>query len=435
MTSDFSNFTNEIVALGEAKINSPLKISKFIADRTMEIFLTDYEKVMEFVKEGKDIPSFERAGPREKIYFDPFRTKAAIVTCGGLCPGLNDVIRSIVMSLYYHYGVRKILGIKHGYNGIVADPSESYVPLTPELVTNIHHIGGTILGTSRGAPEVERIVDVLEYQNVNILFTIGGDGTNRGAHEIAKICLERKNGISVVGIPKTIDNDISYISRTFGFLTAVEEGRRCLTSIHNEAKSLPYGVGIMKIMGRDSGFIAANVCLSNNDANYCLVPEVDFDFDGEKGLLADVEKRVRERAHAVIVVAEGAGQKFFEKNKVSYDASGNVKLNDIGLLLVEKIKAHFKEKDLPTNVKYVDPSYIVRSQAANAEDSAFCLMLGQHAVHAAMTGKTDVLISSWNNVFIHVPIALSIAARKKINPNGVFWHSVVEATGQSPLTN
>ena len=377
--------------------------------------------------------SFELAGPREKIFFDPTQVRCAIVTCGGLCPGINDVIRSIVMESYYGYGVRSVIGIRYGYNGL--NPEKGYEPveLTPDYVDEIHKQGGTILGSSRGGTDdMELIVDRLQELGVNILFTIGGDGTLRGAHEIAKIAMKREIMLSVIGVPKTIDNDINFTQRSFGFETAFSVAVEAISSAHTEAKGAPNGIGLVKLMGRHSGFIAANATLAMNDVNFVLVPEVPFDLDGDNGFLRHLEERIKRRKHAVICVAEGAGQDLMEihQNNADRDASGNIRLSDIGVFLKEKINGYFSENNIEVNLKYIDPSYIIRSAPANPNDSIFCAQLGQFAVHAGMCGKTDMIVAQWNNIYTHVPIELAISSRKKIDTNSRFWYTVLEATGQ-----
>ncbi len=428
-----STFRNEINALGPAGIPTPNRVKNYVRDDEKELYLTDLKTVSRLYEEGKVLPAFEKAGPRELIYFSPPEIRAGIVTCGGLCPGLNDVIRSIVMSLNYQYQVKSVLGYRFGYMGLSQKPPEPPMQLSPGLVLDIHNLGGTILGTSRGAPKVKTIVDTLEKDRINLFFAIGGDGTLRGAHEIAEECLARQNNISIVGIPKTIDNDIDYISKTFGFMTAVEQATETLTAIHNEVYSLSDGVGIVKLMGRDSGFIAANACLSNNNANVCLIPEVDFDLNGEHGLLEYIRERLIKRHHIVIVLAEGAGQKYFNDKQKKVDRSGNIKHGDIGLFLKNQIQKYSRSIRFPMTIKYIDPSYQIRSHAANAADSAFCLALGQNAVHAAMAGKTDLVVSEWNNHFIHVPISMAVSSRKKVNPDGKIWQRVCSTTGQPSL--
>jgi len=379
--------------------------------------------------------TFELAGPREYLYFNPATVKSAIVTCGGLCPGLNNVIRSIVMQSWYNYGSRSILGIRYGFNGL--NPTKGYYPmeLNPEIVRDIHLEGGTILGSSRGGVEDLNIqITTLQKLGVSILYCIGGDGTLRCARDLQQVAEKRGYKLSIIGIPKTIDNDISYIQKSFGFETAFATAVESIYSAHIEADGAPNGIGLVKLMGRDSGFIAANAALAMTSANCVLVPEVPFDLYGPKGFLRYLEERLQNRGHAVICVAEGAGQELIEREKSSgsktFDASGNVAYDDIGLFLRDRIKAYFKEKNVEINLKYIDPSYIIRSAPACSNDSIFCTMLGQYAVHAGMAGKTDCVIGQWNNVFIHIPIEMATSERKMIDPRSPFWRSVLETTGQ-----
>ncbi len=432
-----SNFA--ISSLGKAKFDSPLKkkfglsAKPFVSDDTRVLF----NPVIGEKGNGNCInyaESFEMAGPRGKIFFNPDTVRCAIVTCGGLCPGINDVIRSIVMTSHYHYGITSILGIRYGYQGLRTDDEFPPVALTPEEVEDIHLDGGTILGSSRGGTEdIDALVANITRLGINILYTIGGDGTQSGAHKIAQIAASKGLNLAVVGIPKTIDNDISYIQKSFGFETAFSIAVDAITSAHVEAKGAPNGIGLVKLMGRHSGFIAANATLAMNDVNFLLVPEVPFDLDGPNGFLAHLEARLLKRHHAVICVAEGAGQELLSGDKeLERDASGNIKLQDIGVYLRDRINAYFKTKNIPANLKYIDPSYMIRSAPANPSDSIFCTLLGQNAVHAAMAGKTDMLIGSWNNIFTHVPIELAVSTRKKINPDSHFWYNVLQVTGQSP---
>lgn len=422
--------------LGERKIKSPL-LDKFNLNDMN--FVKDEKRmlynVMLLNRDETTIDSeltFELAGPRDTLYFEPENVTSAIVTCGGLCPGLNDVIRSIVMESYYRYGAKKIFGIRYGYNGL--NPAKGYAPidLTPDLVRDIHMNGGTMLGSSRGGTDnMNILMDTLEKLKINILYTIGGDGTLKGAHEIARLAKERKLDLAVVGVPKTIDNDVSFIQRSFGFETAFSQAVHAIVTAHVEAKGAPNCIGLVKLMGRHSGFIAANATLAMNDVNFVLVPEVPFELDGENGLLKHLEKRLLERQHAVIVAAEGAGQNLIEQDgNVERDASGNVKLKDIGLFLKERIEKYFKQKSIDMSLKYIDPSYMIRSSPAVPNDSIYCAQLGQYAVHAGMAGKTDLVIGQWNNNYTHVPIELAISRQRKINPTSRFWFTVLDATGQ-----
>ncbi len=384
----------------------------------------------------EQLPGFEPAGPQRKIFFDPSKCRAGIVTCGGLCPGLNDVIRGLVMELSFHYGVRKIYGFRNGYQGFIARYGRSVVDLTPELVSGINEHGGTILGTSRGEQDSHEIVDCLERMNINVLFVIGGDGSLRGALDVAAVIAERGERIAVVGIPKTIDNDIQFIDQSFGFQTAFSVATESIRSAHVEAKASPNGVGLVRLMGRHSGFIACYASLGTSDANFVLIPEVPFHLQGDNGFLIALRQRLEQRGHAVIVVAEGAGQHLLSNGDGSgngTDASGNVKLHDVGLYLKQKISDYFTANHLELNLKYIDPSYAIRSVPANPYDSVYCLRLAHNAVHAAMSGRTEMVVGRWHNRFVHVPMALAIRERYKVDPDGDLWMSVLEATGQARM--
>jgi len=432
----------QIMSLGKASIPSPLahdtgiSRAKFISDDEGILINIHSEELEYYLYEGKKPPYFELAGPREKIYFDPSKLRCALVTCGGLCPGLNDIIRSIVLELYHLYGVRNIYGIRHGLEGFIPKYGHSVMDLSPTSVSTILDMGGSILGSSRGPQDIDEIVDCLERMNIGILFLVGGDGTLNAALQIADTILARKLKISVIGIPKTIDNDIYLVSRSFGFDTAVEVSTQAILGAHNEAVGYPNGIGLIKLMGRHSGFIAATATLAQEDVNFVLIPEVDFDLDGPDGFLSALESRLAHRGHAVIVVAEGAGQKYFENiAEDERDKSGNIRLKDIGLFLKKAIADHFKAKEINISLKYIDPSYTIRSLPANANDSVFCGFLARNAVHAGMAGKTKLLIGSWNNHFVHVPMESSAGRRKKVNPDSELWLAVLAATGQGPLKN
>ncbi len=439
---DTETIDTRIPTLGEAKIPSPVKRKaydstpvSFVSDDERVLISVDLKTICEAVRKGETPPSFETAGPRSKIYHDPSKLRCAVVTCGGLCPGLNDIIRAIVLELYYGYGVQNIYGVRYGLQGFIPKYQHELMELRPETVVNILERGGTILGSSRGPQPIEEIVDSLERMNIGILFMVGGDGTLKAATLLSDAITERGLKISVVGIPKTIDNDIHLVSRSFGFHTAVDVATTAIKAAHNESEGFPNGIGLIKLMGRFSGFIASTATLSQQDVNFVLVPEVDFDMDGPKGFLAALEERIKLRGHAVIVVAEGAGQKFFADEKIEQDESGNIRLKDIGLFLKERISEYFSKRQYQFTIKYIDPSYMIRSLPANANDHVFCSFLGRDAVHAGMAGKTKLLIGRWNEQFVHVPMSASAGHRKRLDPNGALWRSVLEATGQGPLKN
>jgi len=390
--------------------------------------LSDDIRIPERIEIGADPGlEFELAGPRERIFFDPKQTRAGIVTCGGLCPGLNDVIRSLFFELSYGYGIAEVVGFRGGYSGLDPSPGGDPVTITPGFVDDIHQKGGTILGSSRGPVDIARAVDNLISRGINILFTVGGDGTQRGANALYQEARSRGHALSVVGVPKTIDNDVGFVSRTFGFSTAIEESARVLDCAHTEARSVPGGVGLVKLMGRHAGFVTAGATIASQDVNFAFIPEVPFSLDA---FLAALKSRMLAKSHALIAVAEGAGQDLLQAESAQRDASGNVKLKDIGLFLRERIEAYFKGESIPIVIRYFDPSYQVRSRPANCEDSVLCDLFARHAAHAAMAGKTGLVIGLLHDRFIHVPIELLAGHTKRLDPASGWWRSVLATTGQ-----
>ncbi len=434
------NYDFSISTLGPCKVDSPIKLSKTEGD-----FIANYVTDEEFVRYRLDAtmeqvvgPSkrselLEKAGPREKIFFNPSHVHAAVVTCGGLCPGLNDVVRSIVRCLWNRYGVRRISGIRFGFKGLLSEYGFDVIPLTPVLVDDCHKTGGSILGTSRGGGDrVIEIADAIENLNINIIFIVGGDGTQRGSLEVAEEIEKRGLKIAVVGIPKTVDNDLSFIQKSFGFDTAVVKAAESVAAAHMEAHSQINGIGLVKLMGRESGFIATHTAIASHEANFVLIPEVPFELDGPNGFLHHLEERLRKRHHAVIVVAEGAGQDLLE-SEGGTDDSGNKKLADIGIYLRDKMSAYFKSIGMHINLKYIDPSYQIRSAPAAAIDSIYCERLGNNAVHAAMAGKTKLIIGLVHNKFVHLPISVVTSKRNYIDPEGSLWRDCIDATSQPIL--
>ena len=428
--------------LGPCKVKSPIQLSKSHGD-----MIANYVYDNEFVrynvdvygnisKEDEDLYKknlIEKAGPRELIYFNPKHVNAGICTCGGLCPGLNDVIRAVVRCLWNRYGVRRIRGIRFGFKGLLPEQGFDTIDLNPDIVDDIHKTGGSFLGTSRGGGDkVMEIVDAIEALNMNMIFIVGGDGTQRGSLDIANEIEKRGLKVAVVGIPKTIDNDLIFIQRSFGFDTAVQKATEAVAAAHMEAHSHINGIGLIKLMGRESGFIATATALASHETNFCLIPEIPFDLDGENGFLAELENRIQKRHHAVVIVAEGAGQEHL-KATGEHDASGNIKLGDIGVFLKDKITDYFKKKKIHINLKYIDPSYQIRSAQANPSDSIYCERLGNNAVHAAMAGKTKIVIGLVHNKYVHLPIRLVTAKRNKVNPEGSMWRDAIDATGQPTL--
>lgn len=421
--SEINSF--EIENLGPGQFNNPLNDKQYCR------FRSDEEKFpVNPIYDGKHPTEYlELSGPRKKIFFQPGKTRAAIVTCGGICPGLNAVIRGIVMQLWHIYGCKDIVGIRYGFGGLGENALEP-LELDPDTVSDLKMVGGTILGTSRGTPPTNTLVDSLIWQNIDILFVIGGDGSMKGAGAIWDEVKKRGLKKAIIGIPKTIDNDIPYVTRSFGFETAVAEASEAINCASTEARSIKNGIGLVKLMGRNAGFIAANACLASGNANFCLIPEVEFNLYGENGLLELLERRLRRRSHAVIVLAEGAGQEFFDVATLGHDASGNKKLGDIGVYLKAKIKEHFTEIKLSHSVKYIEPSYLIRSTAPNANDQLYCDACARSAVHAAMTGKSGMLIGNRHRHLVHVPMNALTGKERKVRSDGDLWFSVRENTGQ-----
>jgi len=417
--------TMTVTQLGEARHPSPISFSVSDDVFTPAVVQWPGGKVPE------NLMMFEKAGPRKKLFFDPKETRAAIVTCGGLCPGLNNVIRSVTRELYRGYGVKSVLGIRGGYRGL--DPKRGKAPLelTDDLVEDIHKDGGTLLGTSRGPVDMAVAVEFLINHHVNILFTVGGDGTQRGGNELFEEARKRGHELAVVGIPKTIDNDVQFVSRTFGYGTAVDEAVRVIKSAHTEARSVDNGVSVVKLMGRHAGFIAAAATVASQEVNFCLVPEAPFALQGAGGLLAALERRLEKKSHAVVVVAEGAGQELLGASGEK-DPSGNVKFQDIGHFLCDAFNDHFKTRGIEMTLRYFNPSYLIRGCPANTEDALLCDRMGRHAVHAAMAGKTGLVISFLHGQYVHVPINVIAQGSKRLDLDGELWRAVLSSTSQSP---
>lgn len=419
--------------LGPCTIPSPMqgRGAPFLDDRHRILVCSTLAETEPFLRAKQPLPSFETAGPRERVFFDPQRLTAAVVTCGGLCPGLNNVIRSIVMELHYSYKVRSILGFRYGYAGLADKSDYEPIALSPQSVQLIHRHGGTILGTSRGPQDPDEMVETLVRHDVNVLFAIGGGGTMQGAARLCEAIARRRLPIGVICIPKTIDNDLPWVERSFGFATAVAAADTAIVAAHDEARGHYNGIGLVKLMGRHSGYIAAHATLANNDVNFCLVPEVPFRLEGKGGLLNTLVHRLREKHHAVIVVAEGAGQSLCDgADNQLRDQSGNLRLKDIGNFLQRQLESHLDGLGMESTLKYIDPSYTIRSLPANSVDAEFCLVLGQHAVHAGLTGRTNMAVGYWNRHFTHIPLSLVAAESRQMNPGGEIWQRVLECTGQ-----
>jgi 6-phosphofructokinase 1 len=429
MTPETAALQTEIRTLGPCKLDSSLPYRTWADAKTVQVFV-DEELSDEAATPGS--VCLEAAGPRKKLYFDSTRAKCAIVTCGGLCPGINDVIRAIVMEAFHAYRVPAVLGIPYGLEGFIPKYGHTPLELTPAAVADIHRFGGTMLGSSRGPQAPDEIVDTLERSNVNALFVIGGDGTMKAAQAISEEVQARNLKIAVIGIPKTIDNDINFIPQSFGFETAAFKATEAIECAHTEACGVPNGIGLVKLMGRESGFIAARAALALKEVNFVLIPEAPFVLEGEGGLLPALEERLRQRGHAVIVAAEGAGQHLLDQHR-NTDASGNPVLGDVAALLRNAFAAYLDARGLEHSIKYIDPSDIIRSVPANTNDKVYCGFLGQYAVHAAMAGRTDMVVGKIQDRYVHLPLELVTRRRRKLNIYSDLWRAVLESTGQGML--
>ncbi|XVF74488.1 hypothetical protein PTKIN_Ptkin13bG0114300 [Pterospermum kingtungense] len=399
-----------------------------------QYFVNVDDTVAQKIVVHKDSPRgthFRRAGPRQKVYFESDEVHACIVTCGGLCPGLNTVIREIVCGLHHMYGVTRVLGIEGGYKGFYA---RNTIPLTPKVVNDIHKRGGTILGTSRGGHDTSKIVDSIQDRGINQVYIIGGDGTQKGASVIFEEIRRRGLKVAVAGIPKTIDNDIPVIDKSFGFDTAVEEAQRAINAAHVESESVENGIGLVKLMGRHSGFIAMYATLASRDVDCCLIPESPFYLEGPGGLFEYIEKRLKENGHMVIVVAEGAGQEFLSEHVRAIDkqdASGNKQLQDVGFWLSQKIKEHFsKHPKMTINLKYIDPTYMIRAIPSNASDNVYCTLLAHSAIHGAMAGYTGFTVGPVNGRHAYIPFHRINEARHKVVITDRMWARCLSSTHQ-----
>ncbi len=429
------NFDFKVQQLGEQTHPNPSDQGLFVSEEERIAFSSQINNLKSQFNSCEELPGFEKAGARKTLFHNPKNTKAALITCGGLCPGLNNVIKSLVNVLEKDYKVSNIVGIRYGYKGLSKFSSQEPIQLNSEAVDQIHKQGGTILGSSRGNQDPQEMVDALQEKGINLLFCIGGDGTLKGAKAIADASNSRNANISVVGIPKTIDNDLGFVEKTFGFETSVQIASEIISCAHNEAEGAENGIGIVKLMGRDSGFIAATASLANSVVDFCLIPELPFHLHGPNGLCAAIDNSLKRHQHAVIVVAEGAGQELFENTKQRIDQSGNVLKDDVGELLKSEISDYFMQQKIPISIKYLDPSYHIRSVSANASDAVFCHLLAEYAVHAGMAGKTNLAIGYWNNFFTHVPIALATEERRMVSLNGALWRGVPSATQQEAIRN
>jgi 6-phosphofructokinase 1 len=440
----------------DAKVpNSSPRLSHLLKD--------GYAIIGDIVRKAGHAPvsrAYERAGPRPTLFFNPSRVRAGILTAGGLCPGLNNVIREITRTLINVYEVDKVLGLRNGLWGLHDDKEDDEIELTLDRVSAIGSMGGSILGAGRGGlnpDELPLAVEGIRSRRLDMVFIIGGDGTHRAAEILSKALKDARIVCSVVCVPKTIDNDIDLIDHSFGFGTSVEEAVKSVQTAKVEGMGAPNGIGLVKLMGRNAGFIAAHAVLASGIVDCCLIPEVPIVMQGPKGVLTHLERTVKRKGYAVMVVAEGAGQAICATDPKAetlaaekspgelldttgaaaptdsreVDKGGHKELLPIGKWLKTAVQSHFDRQRMEVNIKYIDPSYLIRSVPANANDALYCLLLGQNAAHAAMAGFSDVSVGLCNNRMVLLPVSAIVANSPRVmDPLGRTWERVVSSTGQ-----
>uniref|UniRef100_A0A7S1RYX3 Phosphofructokinase domain-containing protein n=1 Tax=Alexandrium catenella TaxID=2925 RepID=A0A7S1RYX3_ALECA len=361
-----------------------------------------------------------RANACKEIWWDPSEVRAAVVTCGGLCPGLNSIIREVTNTLWHQYDVRHIYGIQAGYNGLSNPEKHKPIQLSPDKVRDIHMKGGSILKAGRGGFNPEQICDRLERLGINMVFTVGGDGTQHASHLLYEEAKRRNLDISIVGLPKSIDNDILFFDKTFGFDSAVSTAADIMRNGWVEATSCDKGVGIVKLMGRDAGFVAMHAALASTIVDLVMIPEVNVKLED---VIEHIDSTLARKNFMLIAIAEGAGQEFVATGEK--DATGHTKYGDIGTFLRDEINAHLKKSG--GRSFYIDPSYIIRSCPIRPNDHIYCSRLARDAVHCAMRGYTGVCVGPIHNIIVIMPSELIASGKRRVKLTSSAWQSCVQS--------
>jgi len=327
--------------------------------------------------------------------------RLAILTSGGDCPGLNAVIRAVVRTATDHYQY-ECVGIKNGWKGAAVG---DIIPLPPLSVSGILYRGGTILGTSRFNPlkdgeTTARILENLTLHRIGAVICVGGDGTLRASHEIARM------GVNVVGVPKTIDNDIQATDVTFGFHTAVQIVTDAIDRLHSTAES-HNRIMILETMGRNTGWIALSAGLAGG-ADLILIPERPFSYDKICAMLTERHKR---KSFSIVVVAEGAYPEGGEAVNIgALDAFGRPRLGGIGFEL-----AHEIEMRTSIEARVTVLGYVQRGGTPVAFDRILATRFGVAAVEAVAAGKFDHFIALRGEELVAVPIADGVGQCKQVD--------------------
>jgi 6-phosphofructokinase 1 len=429
------------------------RLGSFRAPTARKSTCADGELLRAFRERNVEVPAFLAAGPRAELRHNPQKIRAAIVTTGGLAPGMHSVIHSIVKRHCEIYSIDKtngeIFGVYDSFKGLSNNLADNLVALEPSVTEEWLDHGGSMLGMVRyygeGGPDrdgalasmVQKISANLQNNDIDILYIIGGDGSLKVAHQLALANPTR----SIVGIPKTMDNDILWVERSFGFDTAVEQAADIVNTMHTEAMSTRR-ICLIELFGAESGFVAANATLASGHVDLVLIPEVFLSLKADeiRSYLQDAVDHIQETVqgapshspHAVIVVAEGVGT-VLEEKQVSIDGTGAT-----GEPFVNQLRRHLESRirDAHGDMLSVfinQPRHHIRAVAANAHDRIFCERLGALSVDNALAGYTDFMVSEWLTEFVLVPLSLMGDWKKGVDLRSMFWKQVISSTGQ-PLS-
>lgn len=418
------------------------EIGIYRSPESRRLATADVDILRLFEQAGSPPPSFPEAGPRKELCFDPHRVKAAVVTTGGLAPGLNSVVHSIVDRHFNTYELNETLGgavygIYDGFRGL-RDCASNSTTLNPKVTLDWLRQGGSNLGSIRFRdPQgekhlVDEIAKSITQMAIDILYVIGGDGSQLIAHKVAQAV----PSISVLGVPKTMDNDVLWVRESFGFDTTVEQATHAINALHFEAQSTRR-VGLLQFFGAESGFVAANAALASGQVDLVLIPEAFNNLSDEqlqhywKMLLGHLDDRVKRQAHmphAIVVVAEGVETALVQQKSRKLGRKG-----DFLELLKQDIAGKVRDRRGRCLEIFVnEPRHYIRSGAANAHDQIFCERLGALAVDNGLAGYTNCMVSHWLTEYVLVPLELVVQGQKSIQTSGMFWRQVETSTGQPP---
>jgi 6-phosphofructokinase 1 len=448
--------------------------------------------------------TFAEAGPRNMLRFPGHHKKllkVGVLVSGGIAPGINAVISGIVQRhVLYHTPqitdlrvpgktprsyTLQVFGFRNGFAGLLAgdDVTVLYDSDSPDEKLRAHlrriaNRGGSEIGTSRyddllstadpdkREKDLDQVAENLANRHFDILYVIGGDGSMRAAHATWKRSRDNGKSLSVIGVPKTMDNDILWVWQSFGFLSAVEKAREALQQLHTEATSNPR-LCVVQLFGSDSGFVVSHAALASGVCDAALIPEVPFTMKKLADYITErLSKRFRPGAggqspYGMIVMAETAvpqdAEDYLSDPEVDLDENEKAaiqafvskgcrvhgqtpdELRTGGLKVVSRVlqkriremkvdDAYWADFRVFTN----EPRHLLRAIPPSASDVAFGQRLGVLAVDNAMAGYTDFMISQWMTEYVLVPLDLVVLGRKRVPPNGIFWKSVVASTGQPP---